>query len=399
MVRGTGATNVMHASSTSSSARRVVGERPTARAVRGNNRGGGVARRVASSASASSSSSSSSDAKTNGRGRGKPWAVALANVFDWEDVRAVDAEFRETRGVEDDGEEEGEECVTPAEASTRGEGKYAAPSRGCKEEFVVIDGANVAWSLAQKLKSRFKTPLRVPMSAAVLAALNYEPWESAGISTHAFIPREYVVGYVNSVCDGGSLAAVNSEIVEYLGKGMWCNRRLMDEVEKGRLTLVSREGKDGRGLRKADDLKILQIAKEADAWVCSNDKFRDHRRERGIGFSGGKALKEFARLRRFDHNFLIAPGLDDQMLEATLAASGWTPKVGASHFPDYDGPRRRAIELDADAPRAYHAMPHSVLPVYFEPLPTDSMKTARRHFLERRNWSVARLDNHDDAEI
>lgn len=353
-------------------------------------------RRIASSASASSSSNA--NGKTNdGRGRGKPWAVSLANVFDWEDVRAVDAEFREAHGEE---EEEDEECVTPfEEASTRGKGTYAAPSRGCKEEFVVIDGANVAWSLAQKLKSRFKTQLRVPMSAAVLAALNYEPWESAGISTHAFIPREYVVGYVNSVCDGGSLAAVNSEIVEYLGKGMWCNRRLMDEVEKGRLTLVSREGKDGRGLRKADDLKILQIAKEADAWVCSNDKFRDHRRERGIGFSGGKALKEFARLRRFDHNFLVAPGLDDEILEATLAASGWTPKVGASHFPDYDGPRRHAIELDADAPRAYHAMPHSVLPVYFEPLPTDSMKTARRHFLERRNWSVARLDNHDDAKI
>ena len=356
--------------------------------------GGGIARRIASSASASSSSS-------NGRGQGKPWAVSLANVFDWEDVRAVDAEFREAHGGEEEEEEDNdEECVTPfEEASTRGKGTYAAPSRGCKEEFVVIDGANVAWSLAQKLKSRFKTQLRVPMSAAVLAALNYEPWESAGISTHAFIPREYVVGYVNSVCDGGSLAAVNSEIVEYLGKGMWCNRRLMDEVEKGRLTLVSREGKDGRGLRKADDLKILQIAKEADAWVCSNDKFRDHRRERGIGFSGGKALKEFARLRRFDHNFLIAPGLEDEILEATLAASGWTPKVGASHFPDYDGPRRHAIELDADAPRAYHAMPHSVLPVYFEPLPTDSMKTARRHFLERRNWSVARLDNHDDAKI
>ena len=382
----------------------VVVERPvTVHPTRRNRSGGGgIARRIASSASASSSSSSSSNAnanvKTKGRGQGKPWAVSLANVFDWEDVRAVDAEFREAHGEEED-DDDGEECVTPAEASTRGKGTYAAPSRGCKEEFVVIDGANVAWSLAQKLKSRFKTQLRVPMSAAVLAALNYEPWESAGISTHAFIPREYVVGYVNSVCDGGSLAAVNSEIVEYLGKGMWCNRRLMDEVEKGRLTLVSREGKDGRGLRKADDLKILQIAKEADAWVCSNDKFRDHRRERGIGFSGGKALKEFARLRRFDHNFLIAPGLDDEILEATLAASGWTPKVGASHFPDYDGPRRHAIELDADAPRAYHAMPHSVLPVYFEPLPTDSMKTARRHFLERRNWSVARLDNHDDVKI
>jgi hypothetical protein len=196
---------------------------------------------------------------------------------------------------------------------------------------------------------------------------------------------------VNSVCDGGGLSTVNAELVEYVGKGVWANRRLMDEVDAGRLTLVSRDGADGRGLRKADDLTILTRAKEADAWICSNDKFRDHRRERGIGFSSGKALKEFARLRRFDHNFLIP--LEDEVINATLEASGWTPKVGASFVENYDGPRRRVVsEREPDAPTPYHAMPQRVLPVYFEPLPTDSMKTARKTYLERQGWSVSRIN-------
>lgn len=44
---------------------------------------------------------------------------------------------------------------------------------------------------------------------------------------------------MNLVCDGGGLGMVNVDVVEYLGKGVWCNRRLMDEVEKGRITFVS----------------------------------------------------------------------------------------------------------------------------------------------------------------
>jgi len=311
----------------------------------------------------------------------RPWAVSLARVFEWEDVLEADgdAEAEDDDARRDDGDE-------ASTSEVRG-----ALTRGTRDEFVVIDGANVAWGLAQKLKSRFQAKVRVPMSAAVLMALDYEPWRARGIKTHAFIPKEYVIGYVNSVCDGGGLATVNAACVEYVGKGLWCNRRLMDEVDRGRVTLVSRAGDDGRGLRKADDLTILSRAKEVDAWICSNDKFRDHRRERGIGFSGGKALKEFARLRRMDHNFVIAPGLDDDVLAAMLRASDWSPTVGASYFPEYDGPDRRAVERDVGAPVPYHAMPHDVLPIYFEPLPTDAMKTARKTFLERRDWSVPRV--------
>ena len=319
--------------------------------------------------------------------------MQLAGLFEWEDVLLADARSENNYefGVDAD-------VVSTSSLSTScSVSSRAVPTRGCTEEFVIIDGANVAWSLAQKLKSRFSLNARVPMSSAVLAALDYEPWRERGILTHAFIPREYVVGYVSSVCDGGGMATVNADVVEYLGKGKWCNRRLMDEVDKGRLTLVSREGEDGMGSRKADDLTILSRAKEADAWVCSNDKFRDHRRQRGIGFSGGKALKEFARLRRLDHNFLISPGLDDDMLQAVLAASEWKPRIGASFYEAYDGPERRAVKRDASAPIPYYAMPHHILPVYFEPLPTDSMKTARKHYIERQEWSIARIDKHVDC--
>ena len=297
-------------------------------------------------------------------------------MFDWEDVLAVAGEAADG----DAGE---------AAASARAlSGADAGPGRGCVDEYVVIDGANVAWGLAQKLKSRFQTKARVPMSSAVLMALDYEPWQRRGIRAHAFIPREYVVGYVNSVCDGGGLASVNAELVEYLGKGVWCNRRLMDEVDKGRLTLVSRSGDDGRGSRKADDLVILQRAKEADAWICSNDKFRDHRRERNIGFAGGKALKEFARLRRIDHNFLIAPGLDDTTLRAMSDASDWTPRIGIAHVDAYDGPERARASAAADDPRPPRALPPNLLPIFFEPLPTDAMTSARHHFLTRADWRL-----------
>jgi len=317
----------------------------------------------------------------------EPWAVSCARVFQWDDV--LDARATAATGEDDD---TSTSTTTTTTTTSEENAAHTAPTlmRGTTGNFIVIDGANLAWGLAQKLKSRFTSKTRVPMSAAVLAALDYEPWRASGFTTHAFIPREYVVGYVNSVCDGGGLSTVNAELVEYLGKGMWVNRRLMDEVDAGRLTLVSRDGVDGRGLRKADDLTILTRAKEADAWICSNDKFRDHRRERGIGFSSGKALKEFARLRRFDHNFLIP--LEDDVISATVEASGWTPKVGASFVENYDGPQRRVVpEREPDAPTPYHAMPQRVLPVYFEPLPTDSMKTARKTYLERQGWSVSRI--------
>ena len=62
--------------------------------------------------------------------------------------------------------------------------------------------------LAQKLKSRFqaKAPLRRRRRPCL--ALDYEPWRARGIKTHASRPKEYVIGYVNSVCDGGGLATV-----------------------------------------------------------------------------------------------------------------------------------------------------------------------------------------------
>ena len=91
----------------------------------------------------------------------RPWAVSLARVFEWEDVlEASSGDGYDDESTSDD-DETGERT-----------GKASAPTRGTSDEFVIVDGANVAWGLAQKLKSRFQAKTRVPMSAAVVMALD-----------------------------------------------------------------------------------------------------------------------------------------------------------------------------------------------------------------------------------
>jgi hypothetical protein len=123
-----------------------------------------------------------------------------------------------------------------------------------------------------------------------------------------------VVGSLQQLADGGGRATLNADKVKYVGKGVWVNSELMDLVDAGRVRMVSRgAGTEGR---KSDDLTIIEYAKETNAWICSNDQFRDHRRNRSLGFSGARDLKAFARMRRFEHSFRVAPGLDDALLQA-----------------------------------------------------------------------------------
>jgi len=135
-----------------------------------------------------------------------------------------------------------------------------------------------------------------------------------GFDVIAFLPKEYVVGSLQQLADGGGRATLNADKVKYVGKGVWVNSELMDLVDAGRVRMVSRgAGTEGR---KSDDLTIIEYAKETNAWICSNDQFRDHRRNRSLGFSGARDLKAFARMRRFEHSFRVAPGLDDALLQA-----------------------------------------------------------------------------------
>ena len=60
-------------------------------------------------------------------------------------------------------------------------------------------------------------------------------------------------------------------------------------------------------------------------------------RNRSLGFSGARDLKAFARMRRFEHSFRVAPGLDDALLKAMRDASGWEPHVGVDFATCRDG--------------------------------------------------------------
>lgn len=298
-----------------------------------------------------------------------PWALDLALIFNWTDI--IDEELREKN----------------------------------KSLNIFLDGANIAWQRGALLRKKFKCR-QFPLSAGIIEALNYEHWSNHKVV--AYLPKEYVIGELPNLCDGGGLATVNTERVKYLQNGIWVNETLNALVEEGRIQLVERkEGGD-------DDLTIISEAKAKDAWICSNDQFRDHKNDKSLPFSGGRSLREFSRLRRFECNFLIAPGLDEKMLRAMQSAKGWEPKVGwefdASYKEESEKKRRNIVRNSSennsdnnnssahgsgrnDNPGAlngvlpFYAMPHEILPCYFEPTPTTAMIEAKKLFEKKKDWS------------
>ena len=55
----------------------------------------------------------------------------------------------------------------------------------------------------------------------------------------------------------------------------------------------------------------------------------------------------------------------------------------------YDGPRTRNDNENAlGGVPPFYAMPQNVLPVFFEPTPTQPMIAARKSFLHRQGWNV-----------
>ena len=255
------------------------------------------------------------------------WATDLADIFGWDDVLA-------------------------ASGVGAGDGDSSNQTRVLPPKRIALDGANIAWSLGTSVRSRFKCR-QFPLSAGVIHALHYEPWRAKKYDVVAFLPKEYVVGGLQTLCDGGGRATLNAECVKYIGKGVWVNTRLMDLVDDGSIVMVDRGSGSANG-RASDDLTIIEYAKERDAWICSNDQFRDHRRNKGLGFSGARDLKAFARSRRFEHAFRVAPGLDDELLRSMLAANGWEPKIGWREAVTVAGdpvppprPRRRAAATES----------------------------------------------------
>ena len=315
-----------------------------------------------------------------------PWALDLAILFNWEDIISENDHEMKKKSLN-----------------------------------IFLDGANIAWHRGSKIRKKFKCR-QFPLSAGIIEALNYEHWKQHTVK--AYLPKEYVVGELPMICDGGGLGTVNTENVKYLGKGKWVNEKLKALVDEGRITLVERnEGGD-------DDLTIIKEAKAKDAWICSNDQFRDHKNDKRLPFSGGRSLREFARLRRFEHDFLIAPGLSEKIINQMQTSKQWEPKVGWAFDDKYREEletkkfKKKELLMKETAKgteddifstnnntmrgrndnagaligvKPYYAMPNDVLPCFFEPKPTIAMLEAKKLFEKRKSW-VAPFQQHQTKE-
>jgi hypothetical protein len=51
-----------------------------------------------------------------------------------------------------------------------------------------------------------------------------------GFDVVAFLPKEYVIGNLQQLADGGGRGTLNADKVKYIGKGVWVNTELMDLV-------------------------------------------------------------------------------------------------------------------------------------------------------------------------
>jgi hypothetical protein len=199
-----------------------------------------------------------------------------------------------------------------------------------------------------------------------------------------------------------------------LKSGQWRNLPLWEEYQSGRLLLVKRPpDKEGQ---KLDDLTLIKTATDIGAYVCSNDKFRDHMKDKKLGFLNRKRIKDWTHERKFDFKFHVATGLSEELLAAMVAASGFVARVGITEYraragkmgfdlreaaraakkaaeegvhvdeeEAADGEEEDADDADEEEEEAecaasgrapavpYHVMPLHLLPVVFEPVPSLAM--------------------------
>ena len=76
-------------------------------------------------------------------------------------------------------------------------------------------------------------------------------------------------------------------------------------------------------VQQEDDQAIIMQAMELGAYVCSNDRFRDHRKDKTLGFKNRGSWSTLTQLQRFGYRFEIAPGLGDSILDKMWQNSDW----------------------------------------------------------------------------
>ena len=180
------------------------------------------------------------------------------------------------------------------DASARGE--------NTSSRVIVMDGANIAWGYSAALHAAFGSANKQPLSRGVLAALEHGDWGKIGAEVVCFVPSTYVEGPLHGLADGGDLNTVVAKNVRYVGGGRWRNEKLYAEVERGRVVLVERP----IGKRSADDLHIIEYAREREARIISNDRYNDHKV--GVG-----SLKAYLKSHLFDYEFVF--GTDRERIE------------------------------------------------------------------------------------
>eukprot|EP00958_Prasinococcus_capsulatus_P010974 scaffold1077_cov388-Prasinococcus_capsulatus_cf.AAC.6 len=162
----------------------------------------------------------------------------------------------------------------------------------------------------------------MPISTGLLKALDHEAWGKRGFDVKAFIPLTYVEGPLKGIADGFTLNGKVPRHLTYRGGGVWRNDVLWNARVQGRLQCIDRQPTE-KG-RKEDDQAIIVHAMELGAYVCSNDRFRDHRKDKSLGFQRNRSSwAVLTQLQRFGYRFEVAPGLGDAILDKMWASSDW----------------------------------------------------------------------------
>lgn len=103
-------------------------------------------------------------------------------------------------------------------------------------------------------------------------------------------------------------------------------------------------------------------------------------------------MKEFARLRRIDYNFVVVLGLDDVIFDVMFEVSEWNLCVGLYYFDVYDGFCCVSSRVGVDVvSSSYYAMSYVVFLIYFELLFMDLMKIVCKMFFECKDWELLRI--------
>lgn len=145
------------------------------------------------------------------------------------------------------------------------------------------------------------------MSEGLMQALDHAPWKDAGLKTTAFLPRHYVEGQLHNLLDGGNPDIALHDKIEHVGRDkngdVWRCLPLYEECVTGRVILV--DCTMGGSGKADDDVQMLSYARtlQDGAYVCSNDRFREHAKKPVPGFPTKRSFQVWCSRMRVGYCF------------------------------------------------------------------------------------------------